>query len=49
MKVAYNKGRNSNGIGRWYCKRGVGIQPLCACFRNTICEGIFGQQKVKMG
>ena len=37
IKVEYSKGRNSNGIGRWYCKNGVGIQPLCACVRHTIC------------
>lgn len=41
IKVEYNKGRNSNGIGRWYAKKGVGIQPLCACVRHTICEGIW--------
>jgi hypothetical protein len=41
IKVEYSKGRNSNGIGRWYCKNGVGIQPLCACVRHTICEGIW--------
>jgi hypothetical protein len=41
IKIDYRKGRNSNGIGRWYCKNGVGIQPLCACVRHTICEGIW--------
>jgi hypothetical protein len=41
IKVEYSKGRNSNGIGRWYCKNGVGIQPLCACVRHTICESIW--------
>ena len=41
VKVEYSKGRNSNGIGRWYAKNGVGIQPLCACVRHTICDGIW--------
>jgi hypothetical protein len=22
IKVEYSKGRNSNGVGRWYCKKG---------------------------
>ena len=39
--VEYSKGRNSNGIGRWYAKNGVGIQPLCCCVRHTICDGIW--------
>ena len=38
IKVEYSKGRNSNGIDRWY---GVGIQPLFCCVRHTICEGIW--------
>jgi P4 family phage/plasmid primase-like protien len=41
IKIEYSKGRNSNGIGRWYCKNGVGIQPLCACVRHTICQDIW--------
>ena len=41
IKVEYSKGRNSNGIGRWYAKNGVGIQPLCCCVRHTICDGIW--------
>ena len=28
IKVTYNKGRNSNEIGRWYCNKGIGLQPL---------------------
>ena len=39
--VTYNKGRNSNSIGRWYAKDGLGIQPLCGCVRHTICDGIW--------
>ncbi len=31
----YKKGKNSNGIGRWSAKNGVGIQPLCCCVRHT--------------
>ena len=41
IKVEYSKGRNSNNIGRWYAKNGVGIQPLCCCVRHTICDGIW--------
>ena len=28
IKVEYGKGRNSNGIERWYAKNGVALQPL---------------------
>ena len=41
IQVEHSKGRNSNGIRRWYCKNGVGIQPLCACVRYTIFVGIW--------
>ena len=41
IKVQYQKGRNSNGIGRWYCKNGVGVQPCVSCVRGTICDGIW--------
>ena len=41
IKVEYNKGKNSNGIGRWYAKNGVGLQPLTGCIRHTICDGIW--------
>ena len=41
IKVEYSKGRNSNGIGRWYAKNGVGLQPLVSCVRSTICKGIW--------
>lgn len=40
-QVTYNKGRNSNDIGRWYAKDGIGLQPLISCVRHTICEGIW--------
>ena len=41
IKVEYSKGRNSNGIGRWYCKNGVGLQPLISSVRGTICNDIW--------
>jgi hypothetical protein len=41
IPVQYKKGRNSNGIGRWYANNGIGIQPLCCCVRHTICDGIW--------
>jgi P4 family phage/plasmid primase-like protien len=41
IKVSYVKGRNSNNIGRWYVKNGVGIQPLVVSVRHTICDGIW--------
>ena len=41
LKITYKKGKNSNGIGRWYCDKGIGIQPLCACVRHTICEDLW--------
>ena len=41
IKVEYIKGRNSNGIGRWYSKNGIGLQPLTGCIRHTICDGLW--------
>jgi hypothetical protein len=41
LKIIYNKGKNSNGIGRWYCNKGIGIQPLCVSVRHTICQGLW--------
>jgi len=41
IKVSYKKGEKSNGIGRWYCSKGIGLQPLCCSVRHTICEGIW--------
>jgi P4 family phage/plasmid primase-like protien len=41
LKITYNKGKNSNGIGRWYCNKGIGIQPLCVSVRHTICDGLW--------
>ena len=41
LKITYNKGRKSNGIGRWYCNKGIGIQPLCVSVRHTICDGLW--------
>ena len=28
LKITYKKGLKSNNIGRWYCNKGIGIQPL---------------------
>lgn len=41
IKINYRKGKNSNGIGRWYANAGIGIQPLCCSVRHTICEDIW--------
>jgi hypothetical protein len=41
IKVKYQKGRKSNGIGRWYCVKGVGVQMLVGSIRATICEGLW--------
>ena len=41
LKTTYKKGKLSNGIGRWYCHKGIGIQPLCASVRHTICDGLW--------
>ena len=41
LKITYNKGKNSNGIGRWYCNKGIGIQPLCISVRHAICDGLW--------
>ena len=41
LKITYNKGKNSNNIGRWYCNKGIGIQPLCVSVRHTICAGLW--------
>lgn len=41
LKITYNKGKNSNEIGRWYSNKGLGIQPLCNSIRHTICDGLW--------
>lgn len=41
LKITYKKGKNSNNIGRWYCNKGIGIQPLCVSVRHTICDGLW--------
>jgi P4 family phage/plasmid primase-like protien len=41
LNVSYMKGRNSQNMGRFYCKDGIGIQALVNCVRHTICEGIW--------
>lgn len=41
LKVSYDKGKASNEMGRWYAHHGIGLQPLCAPVRHTICEGIW--------
>jgi P4 family phage/plasmid primase-like protien len=41
LKITYKKGTKSNDIGRWYCHKGIGIQPLCVSVRHTICDGLW--------
>jgi len=41
LKITYKKGTKSNNIGRWYCNKGMGIQPLCVSVRHTICEDLW--------
>ena len=41
LKITYKKGLKSNNIGRWYCNKGIGIQPLCVSVRHTICDGLW--------
>lgn len=41
LKITYKKGKNSNGIGRYYANNGIGIQPLCCSVRHTICSNIW--------
>jgi hypothetical protein len=41
LKVSYKKGSNCDNIGRWYCNKGIGLQPLCVSVRHTICDGIW--------
>jgi P4 family phage/plasmid primase-like protien len=41
IQVSYNKGKKSNDEGRWYCKDGIGLQPLISCVRHSICEGLW--------
>lgn len=41
LKITYKKGTKSNNIGRWYCNKGIGIQPLCVSVRHTICDGLW--------
>ena len=41
LEVRYKKGKTSNGKGRWYAYNSIGIQPLIACVRHTICNGLW--------
>lgn len=41
LKITYKKGAKSNNIGRWYCNKGIGIQPLCVSIRHTICSDLW--------
>lgn len=41
LPVTYRKGKFSNGIGRWYCNKSIGIQMLTTSVRSTICDGIW--------
>ena len=41
LKITYKKGAKSNNIGRWYCNKGIGLQPLCVSVRHSICDGLW--------
>lgn len=41
IKITYKTGENSNGIGRLYADKGIGIQPLCCAVRHTICKDLY--------
>ena len=41
IKVKYQKGKNCNDVGRWYAENGVGLAPIKACIRHTICDDVW--------
>ena len=41
IPVRYKKGSNSNGIGRWYADKSIGLAPLCSLVRHTICDDLW--------
>lgn len=41
IKINYKTGENSNGIGRLYADKGIGIQPLCCSVRHTVCKDLY--------
>lgn len=41
IRIQYKTGEKSNGIGRLYADKGIGIQPLCCSVRHTICKNIY--------
>ena len=38
IKVKYQKGKTCDNIGRWYAENGLGLAPIKACIRHTICD-----------
>ena len=41
IKVKYQKGKNSDNVGRWYAENGLGLAPIKSCIRHTICDNIW--------
>ena len=41
IPVRYRKGLKSNGIGRWYADKSIGLAPMCLSVRHTICQGLW--------
>ena len=41
IPVHYIKGEKSNGIGRWYANKSIGLGPMISSVRHTICEGLW--------
>lgn len=41
IKTSYNFGKNSNGFGRMFVNKGLGIQSLSRVIRNTICKDLY--------
>ena len=41
IPVTYKKGSNSNGLGRWYADKSIGLAPLCSLVRHTICDDLY--------
>ena len=41
IPVRYRKGVKSDGIGRWYADKSIGLGPMCLSVRHTICQGMW--------
>ena len=41
IPVRYRKGLKSDGIGRWYADKSIGLAPMCLSVRHTICQGLW--------